>query len=471
MPAAHRIAVTCLIVLTAAVYLPAIGFDFVNWDDGWYVVDNPQIRSWQPANLLRIVSEPSVKNFAPLVTLSFLVDHTLWGEWAGGYHLTNLLLHAVNAVLVYALLWRLSGCRFTSFFGAVLFAVHPVQVESVAWVSSRKGLLSAGFILASLLCWLQRERTTKQEGYGLLFLLLALLARATAVVVPAVVLTYDLWVRRKKLSQALPRQLLPGTAALIFLLLTISAQATMYGGVRSHMELSRLQILAVDGVVLWRYVGMLVWPASLSVLYDPPTQGIALAATIAALGWAAVAWGVYRLRNRAPLVAWGLFTALAFLLPVLNLIPITTLMNDRYLYLPSIALFGLFVAGLRSIPRHFGQAERDSDRKPAAARFVLVAIVLAAVAGFAIRTHFQLAVWRNSLALWSNAATEAGTLPVVQYQLADAHYAAGNRRRAIALLEQALGNPRTDAGDRRRFEKTLSEWRSEVAASANRQSQ
>lgn len=519
--------------MTMAVYLPVFGFDFVNWDDPWYVTKSPLVTSWNVSNLVRIVSQPAVKNYAPLTTLSYLVDHTLWGLRPGGYHGTNLLLHMLNAVLVYVLLWRMTRSQFISSLTAVLFAVHPVQIESVAWVSSRKGVLSGTFILLSLIYWLRPKRTAKDEGLGTLFLLLALLAKAIAVVVPAVVLSYDLWIRRKKFSEAAARQFLPGTMACILLLVTIASQTTAYGGLRDHLELSKLHILAVDSMILWKYAGMLLWPNQLTVLYDPPTEGIAVAATLATLGWAVVVWGAYRLRRTWPYVGWGLLTAFVFLVPVLNLVPITTLMNDRYLYLPCIPLFALAAAGARRLPQWFetglvgertsrlchcltsaaiggvcrpriiGRRQavlRSSDRENAlldeqrdaddgfqnrsrrssssgtavaqnrvcppsrrvaktAGEWLCSLLVVIAVTGCTLRTHFHLPVWRNSRALWQHAAQYVGHLPVVQYQLADAEYAAGEPAKAIIRLHRVLRNDDLDGHDRRRFEKTLTKWR------------
>lgn len=456
----HVFVAASLVVVTALLYLPVIGFEFVNWDDPWYVLENDRITSWSPANLYRIVSEPDVKNYAPLTTLSFLIDHTLWGTHPGGYHATNLLLHVANAVLVYFLLWQLTGSRFASWLTAMLFAVHPVQLESVAWVSSRKGLLSAAFILASLRFWLKPDRTARDEGFGLLFLFLALLAKAIAVVVPAVVLTYDLWIARKRFSEAMSRQFLPGMACFIFLMLTVSSQTTMYGGVRGHMALSKLQLVAVDSIILWRYVGMLLWPTDLCVLYDPATENIALPATLAILAWFAVVAAAYRVREQRPKIRWALCTAFLFLVPVLNFIPITTLMNDRYLYLPAIPLFGLFAVGLETFANTVGRSitlESTRGRQLLSRTLGTVAAGVC-VAGATWTTWRHLPVWRNSRSLWRHAAAHVAHLPLVQYQLADAEYAAGNTDRAVFLLENALSQT-TDAGDRKRFEQTLAQWR------------
>lgn len=458
----HARAVLTIVGLLVLLYLPTVGFEFLNWDDPWYVLDSELIRSWSPSNLYRIVAEPATKNYAPLTTLSLLIDHTIWGFHPGGYHLTNLLLHVVNATLVYVLIWRLTGSRVTSWLTAVLFAVHPVQVESVAWISSRKGLLSSAFILATLICWLRPQREPKHEGYALLFLFLALMAKAIAVVVPAVMLTYDVWIARKKLSDSIARIFPAGTVAVVILLLTISAQDTMYGGVRGHMALSKLHILAVDSIILWRYVGMLIWPASLSVMYDPPTEGIAVAVVISTLAWAAVIAVLYRLRHRFPVAVWAMMTAFLFLVPVLNFTPITTLMNDRYLYLPCIPLFALFAAGLRRLmlsAKHRLETRWSSVKVERFTELAALAVVGVILTALTVRTHFYLPVWRDSRSLWEHAATQTPDLPLVQYQLADAFFESGQRDRAIRLLEDAAKSERTDPADRTRFAETLAEWR------------
>lgn len=213
-----------LIGLVAAVYWPVAGYEFVNWDDPWYVLKNPLITSWHPANLWRIATEMSVKNYAPITTLSLLVDHTLFGVNAGGYHIVNVVLHAANVLLVCLLVTRLTGHRMVGLMTAALFAVHPVQIETVAWVSSRKTLLCSLFMLASGLYWLRTERTGRNELWGTVFLALALLAKAAAIVVPPIVIAFDLLLARKRFSESLARQRVPILLCVLLLGITMTAQ-------------------------------------------------------------------------------------------------------------------------------------------------------------------------------------------------------------------------------------------------------
>ena len=277
-----------LVVLGLVAFWPSVWFDFVNWDDPSYITHNELIKSWSPSNLAGIATETVTRNYAPLTIFSYLVDHTLWGDNPCGYHATNVLLHLINGVLVFLLVRQLSGSNFVGWTTAALFLVHPVQIETVAWVSSRKGLLSATFMLAALIVRLKPNAGGKQDLWYIGWLIAALLSKALAVVVPAIVLCYDLWVRRQTFADAFVRQVVPGFLCVQLLLKTMGAQTTILGGLRGHMDLSFLQILAVDTTILWRYIGMLFYPADLCVLYDPLTTGIGTMVGLAS--WLAGCW-------------------------------------------------------------------------------------------------------------------------------------------------------------------------------------
>ncbi|QDU82246.1 hypothetical protein Pla110_40010 [Polystyrenella longa] len=459
----------CLILLTIACFGPAITYDFVNWDDPWYVVDNEMIKSWAPGNLYQIATEIAIRNYAPLNLYSYLVDHTLWGLWPGGYHLTNILLHAMNAALVYVLLLRFVPNRTVAFVAAALFAVHPVHVESVVWISSRKGLLSATFMLASLLCWLRPERTTRQEIWGLSFLVLALLTKIIAVMVPPIVLLYDVFIVKKTKSESVARQFIPGLLAAWLLIINMSAQNSELGGVRGHLDLSRLEILQIDAVILWHYVGMLLWPQNLSVLYDPATSGLGGMVWLAIAGWGLVASGAWCLRNRLPQFGWALAIMLLCLLPVLNLFPITTLMNDRYLYLPSIPFFALLAAALSQCVGWIGQrlGEAIESRRalldsalsdPNRVRWAFLMTGLLLVVTYTSKTAAYMPVWRNGMSLWTYTIEQVPQLAVVQIQMANTLHAEGETQAAISHLEYALANCSPDQLDRQRIEQKLSDW-------------
>jgi protein O-mannosyl-transferase len=457
-----RLALATLLGLVIAIYWPVVGYDFVNWDDPWYVLKNPLIRSWDPENLWKIATEISVKNYAPLTTLSLLIDHTLFGLNPAGYHLVNVVLHATNSVLVFLLIARLTESRSVALATAALFAVHPIQIETVAWVSSRKTLLCSLFMLASALCWCRPQRSARAELWGTAFLGLALLAKAAAVVMPPMVLAYDVLVRRERLSEAVSRQIIPAFLCLLLLSANMSAQNQYMGGIRHHMSLGKLHILGIDSIILWRYVAMLAAPADLSLLYDPPTRGIASAVLAACLGWGAVGWICWRTRRTRPLLAVAVICWFCLLAPVLNLFPITTLMNDRYLYLPCVCLFAPATALGRNVLLWLGvrwhsfrpQSQVSAIIVPAA----LTLLVATGICGYALATMQRLPVWKTDEALWERTVEQVPQLAVVQIQRADSLHSLGRTDAAIAALHSALEECRADAADEERIRQRLRDW-------------
>ncbi|MFG0333838.1 MAG: hypothetical protein ACF8TS_10790 [Maioricimonas sp. JB049] len=463
---AYRLPILLLGGLVALLYRPVVGYDFVTWDDPWYIVRNPHIQSWHPEHLWAIATEPIARNFAPLTIFTFLVEHTLWGLWPGGYHATNVLLHAMNAVLVFVLLRQVTGRAWIGWAAAVLFAVHPVQVESVAWISSRKTLLAAAFTLASLICWLKRERTGRDEAWGMLWLVLGLLCKVSTVVVPPIVFVFDVLVRRRDRGEAIVRQVVPAFFCAMFVLMTASAQFTYIGGIRGHFGMNKLQLLAVDAVILWKYIGMLIAPLNLAVLYDPPTDGIAVQMGVSIAGWLLVAWLAWRERERRPMVTFAAAAWLLLLLPMLNLFPLTTLMNDRYLYLPCIVFFAVAAVGMEAVFQW--AVTRLSKRKLEAVSGIVPRtagiLLLIAIGGtYACLTTRQLPVWRDGASLWSHARDVTPSLTVVHIEWANVLHDRGRDEEACAVLVEALEQCRPDAADRERIRRKLSEWRTESA--------
>ena len=273
-----------------------------------------------------------------------------------------------------------------------------------------------------------------------------------SLVVPAIVLLYDMLICRKKFSEALARQFVPGMLSVWMLLVTMGAQTTVLGGIRAHWELSKLHIMALDTIILWRYVGMLLCPTDLSVLYNPAVSGIAGQVALACLGWGVVGVLAWRVRRTQPLVILSLAAAFVLLLPVLNLTPITTLMNDRYLYMPSIPFFALLLGLLEAGWRRLSRVDHAWVMLPMTATVALV-----------IASRLHLPVWQNDQALWQHTVSQTPTLPVVRFQYATMLYKQGQRADAIAVLQSALDELNPDAADEDRFRTRINEWTSGVS--------
>jgi hypothetical protein len=445
-------------ILCFLLYGNTMNYEFVTWDDPWYITNNTLIKSWSFENLYGICTENVARNYAPLTIFSFLVDHTLWGDWAGGYHMTNVLIHLLNSCLVYILLnqilkqvYRGHGpYQLITLVTTICFMIHPVQVETVAWVSSRKGLLSSIFMLMSLRCWWREDRTNREELGAIGYLIIALMCKANAIVLPGLFLSYDVLIRRQKIVEVLPRIMIPVTFCFLFLTWTATAQTTIVGGVREHIGMSKMQLLLIDSVLGWKYVGLLLWPTSLSILYDPPTQGISGQIILSLLGWIGVGLILLKTYPKSRWCVLATASILWLMFPVLNLFPLTTLMNDRYLYLPLIPFFAVLFGGILAA---YQWAEHKIPQAYVR-KFVLavtIAFVMASLGWFGLLNHKRQTVFANSHNLWSTTVQQVPELTVVQIQWALTLCDEGRYAEAEATLKKALESNRVDQYDRERI--------------------
>jgi len=395
-----------LVAVVFAVFGGCLDHGFVDtWDDALYVTANPAIRGFGRDELRAALLGFHAGNWAPVQMLSYMVDHAAFGLSARAFLRTNLLLHALNGVLLYALASRLSGRRTWPAVAAALFLVHPVQVESVAWVSQRKTLLAATFSLTALHAWLCRARDggLRPAAAALVAFVLALASKSVAVVVPLLLLLLDLCFGRAEPLRTRLRRLVPfAFAAAACAALAFASQgpghaggraAAFHGGGPGATAATMLTVLA-------RYLGLLAWPAGLSAWYSPTVHtrpGAAVVAS-AALATGLVGLGVALRRRRPDLFFWYA-TFFAGLLPVSQVVPIVTLMNDRYLYFPMLGA-APFVAAAA-----FGRSPDVLLLRSARGGAVFTAACAAVLAlGLAARVRTE--AWQDGLALWTDAVAK-----------------------------------------------------------------
>ncbi len=414
--ALDAVACALLVVCVLAVYAQAAGHHFLlNWDDGSYVVDNPAAHGLTLDNVAAAFSGVFVGNYAPLHILSYMLDYRVFGLFPGGYALENALLHGLNSALLYWVLVRLLRDRLAALLAAALFAFHPAQVESVAWISQRKNVLSMSFFLTALLLFTSyragRRPVLSYLG-ALLAFGLSLLVKSAAVVLPAVLLLLEVGAPAKRSARRIALELAP------FAVVAAAGGALAYLSQRPESPTGRLPYLGGSpaaslftmSTVLVRYLGLLAFPSHLSAAYAPPFRASidgAVAASLALL--AALAVSLFLLWRRRPaLAAWaGVFVV--GLLPVLQVVPLVTLMNDRYLYYPMLGAAPLLV--LLVVPP---TERRGPWRKVAAAALVLVAV------GLAWLSYRRVPVWRDDVALFSDAVREVPRSASTWFSLASA---------------------------------------------------
>jgi hypothetical protein len=424
-----------LAAATLAVYWPVTGHPFVAYDDGFYVVDNPGVTGglgWQAARWAFTTFREA--NWHPLTWLSHQLDVTLFGLAAGRHHLVNLLLHTANTLLLFTLLNRLTGALWRPATVAALFALHPLHVESVAWVAERKDLLCALFVFLSLLAYQRYVRRGGRTAYGLALglFVLALLAKPMAVTLPLLLLLLDWWpLARFGGSAGAVRRLLEKSpffaCALASAVVTVIAQRSG-GAVISLVNVGLGQRLANACVATAGYLGKTVWPTGLAPLYPfpltiPHWQVWGAAALLVTMVGLAL-WQ----RRRRPWLAFGCCWYLVMLVPVSGLVQVGQQgMADRYTYLP---LVGIFIATVWGVTELLDSWRYRQELLGATALGIL------ALSGFAARQ--QLDYWRDSETLFRRALAVTFDNFVMHHNLGNELERQGRLAEAVAEHARAV---------------------------------
>ena len=433
MSRTDALAVASLLAIGFAAFAPVLGFPFLNWDDPAYVVENPAIRSLGPGAVGRLFvpSAVVVGNWAPVTLLSYAIDHAAAGLDPGAYHRTNLVLHLAGGALVYLLLRGVVGARAPAWVGALLFLLHPVQVESVAWVAERKNVLSLALGLAAFLVARGARGRPRRHAGALALFALALLAKATVVVLPLILFAAWILLDREPAPAALRRAAPYLALAFAAGLATLAAQGGA-GGIKPYYGGHALLTAATMLRVVWLELLLFADPRRLSAIYRPPIAASPLEPTVilAAAALAAVAALVWRIRRRAPRAAFFAGWYAIGLLPVVNLVPLPHLMADRFLYLSSVGLAGLAALALAA-------AAGRLAGKPRAPLAILAAGALLGGGCFAA-TRARLPVWSDSERLWRDALAHAPDAEVAHANLGEALTARGAHAEALEHYRRAL---------------------------------
>lgn len=399
-----------LVALAVLPYLQTLRYEFVNLDDGMYVAENPVVQqglTW--SNVTWAFTTLSTGNWHPLTWLSHMVDCQIFGLQPGWHHLENALLHGANTALLFVVFWAMTGMVWRSGLVAALFAVHPLHVESVAWIAERKDLLSAFFGLSAIGAYLRFVRAPSLRRYGLVvcFFALSLLSKPMLVTLPFVLLLLDVWpLKRFSVEDRVRIQDAKKLWRLILAklpLLAMSAassvvtfKAQLAGGAVVSMEALPLSQRLANAVVAYAgYCSKAFWPINLAGLYPRPAQTSVVNIAAAILLIVGVSIGVAVLIRKRPWLAVGWFWFLGTLVPVIGLVQVgVQSMADRYTYVP---LIGVFIMIAWSIPpAAFAASNRGLVRVATA----VAALILTALAGV---TFAQIPVWKNTITLFDHA--------------------------------------------------------------------
>jgi protein O-mannosyl-transferase len=428
-----------LVLATLLLYGQVRHHEFLEYDDSQYVTENIHVRTGLNAsNVVWAFTTFYQANWHPLTWLSHMVDCQLLGVSSGSQHLVNVALHAANVLLLFLLLQRATGALWRSFLVAALFAVHPLNVEAVAWVAERKTLLCTLFSLLTIAAygWYVRRPDWKRYPVIVAGFSLALMSKPMAVSLPLVLLLLDYWpleryadlpVRSRWLRLSVEKLPLFVMSAASSAITSIAAQGT--GGTLADRAALLYSLRFGNAVVSYvRYIGKTLWPAKLAVFYPHPRQSLAWSEVIAAaVILAAITTAVLYFR-RARYLAMGWFLFVITLIPVIGIVQVGhQAMADRYAYIPCIGLFIILAWGMSEVVQ-----------ATAIPREVATVTALCLILAFAAATTHYLQYWQSGAKLFTQARVVAGRPDFfLEEPLADALYSDGQLDEAVQHYREA----------------------------------
>ncbi len=435
-----------ILLLTVLVFGRSITFGFVDFDDHEFASENSHVLAGVTLDGMRwsVTDAPAeTANFIPLTWLSLMADAGIWGARASGFHLTNLVLHVANVVLVFLCVRRFQPRPAVTLIVTLLFAIHPLQTETVVWISERKGLLSTTFGLGSLLLWLNWWQTSKRTrlAASCLLFVASLLSKQMFVTLPGVLALIAIWPgfghpavsagaengRRRIMMSLLPFVVL----VLVFSWVAVAAQGA--GGAISSGNAISLDARLQNTIVVYvLQVRRLFWPSDLCVYYPHPGETISLIETFACAGiLAAITVFAWLLRRREPAILAGWLWYLGTMLPVVGLLQLAVKQTaDRYMYFPLIGL-SLCVAAT------FHWLGGLISGKFRAGPWYGRGFVLLVTGALTLMTARQVSSWQDTGTLFSQALAVTTDNDVASFLLGKHELAAGRTERAIELLHEA----------------------------------
>jgi len=408
-----------LMVATFCIYSQVQDHEFINFDDDKYVTESSLVQAGLTnENIIRVFTTRHAGGWIPITSISYMLDYQLYGLNPKGYLLTNLFFHIANSLLLFLILFRMTGAIWQSAFVAVVFALHPLNVESVAWVAERKNVLSTFFLLLTIWAYIRYAEKPTTNRYSLVFLLFAfgLMSKPMLVTLPFVLLLFDYWpLERFKLGrrerefkiaqkdkyfngeknisklvlEKFPLLILSALCSIMTLILVEKA-----GGSVAQDPVSILAILTNVMISYFEYLWKMLWPKGLAILYAHPGNTLAV--------WKGVLCGIallvittisIKLIRKAPYFVVGWFWYLGTLIPVIGFITLGhNLIADRYAYLSLIGIFVIIAWGAPELLKEWRY--RKNVLKASAGILILTLMPI---------TWIQVSHWKSSITIFEHA--------------------------------------------------------------------
>ncbi len=462
-----RSAGVCLLLATITwiVFAQTVEYDFINYDDNSAVYENAEVTkglSFRGIGWALTHSDAALWN--PLSTISHMADCQMFGLKPGGHHFNNVLLHSIAVIGLFLVLQQMTGALWQSAFVAAVFAIHPLRVESVAWVVERKDVLSGLFFMLTLAAYARYIRKQTLSRYLLVAILFALglMSKAVLVTVPFVLLLLDYWplgrfdtlkAVRSTSTRWLDR--MPTRRRLVvekipLLLLSVGASVvTLLAQNRAMSSLEKLPLLPRINnafMAIIDYVWQAFWPAKLAVYYPYPANGPALWQIVLSIALLiAITAGVFTLREKRPYLLTGWFWFLGMLVPNIGIVQAGSQARaDRFTYLPHIGLYILVAWAVADISASWRRRH-----------FIMGLTAGTAIIALMCRADIQTKFWRNSESLWIHTLAVNPENPVAEGALGSALMTEGKIDEAITHFKKGLEIWPTDAGAHNNFGNAL----------------
>ena len=437
IPASRLMAYIVLSAAVIIVYWPVQHFDFVYYDDHVYIMDRPEMLGGITIKGLSWALKSTDAGFwHPLTWVSLMLDYQIYRLNPGGYHLTNLILHLMSALVLCRIFIRMTGSVFPSFVVAALFALHPLHVESVAWIAERKDVLSTLFMFLTILAYASYVSRPSIYAYlsVMLIFLLGLMSKSMLVTLPFILLLLDYWPlgrfsggSRSTVSLLVLEKIPLFAASIVVGILTVFTEEKA-GALKSLDYFPFFDRLGNAQISYVAYLGKMIWPANLAVFYPYPGALPLWKVAASLLLLVLITFAAIRWRRSYPYIFVGWFWYAVSLAPVSGLVQIGAhAMADRYTYIPLVGMFIVIAWGLKEL----------AGKLPFGEYFPGVLISMVIIACMILST-IQLTYWKDAQSLFSHAAASTENNYLAHNNLGAALLRAGDLKGASMELQRAI---------------------------------
>lgn len=425
----NKLYIGLVVLITFLAFTPSLNNKFTNWDDDFYVVNNGIIREFSFQNTVKIFTTSYNENYMPLTILSYNLEYTLFKLNPFVYHLNNLLLHLFNCVLVFYFISLLFTNNRIAFVVALLFGVHPMHVESVAWVAERKDVLYSLFYLLSLIFYFKYLKSQKARYFliALFSFVFSCLSKAMAVTLPFVLLLLDYYAERKFDRKVFLEKIPLFVLSFFFGILGFLMQSN-YGAIKIE-KLSKYSDNIINAFyAIGFYLYKLIVPVNLANIYSYPSTLLRMLPLIMLFLLAGIL--AYRAKSKNIYFSSGFF--ILTILPVLNIIPLGVgVPADRYTYMPAVGLFVLAGLGVEKLYSKIGTVNTKSKLLS----LVMVIIILM----LSVLTFIRCFAWYDSETIWTDALKKGNNSKIAIYNLTVLSFEKGDYDAALTGFTKAIG--------------------------------